>query len=171
MVVYDVTTIYFEAQGEDDLRKTGFSKDGKHQHPQIVLGLLVSKGGYPLAYDIFECNKYEGETMLPIIEAFRDKFDFKQMTIVADAGLLSNDNVDQIIEQGHFYILGARIKNETNLIKQKIMVLTLKDGQSAVIKKDEGCSLIIHYSEKRAKKDAHNRESGLKRLEKTTSKW
>jgi len=166
MVFYDVTTIYFEAQREDDLRKTGFSKDGKHQHPQIVLGLLVSKGGYPLAYDIFEGNKYEGETMLPIIEAFRDKFDFKQITIVADAGLLSNDNVDQIIEQGHFYILGARIKNESHLVKQKIMALTLKDGRSAVIKKDEGRSLIIHYSEKRAKKDAHNRERGLKRLEK-----
>ena len=166
MVFYDVTTIYFEAQREDDLRRTGFSKDGKHQHPQIVLGLLVSKGGYPLAYDIFEGNKYEGETMLPIIKAFKDKFDFKQITIVADAGLLSNDNVDQIIDQGHFYILGARIKNESNLVKEQILKLTLKDGQSAIIKKDEGCSLIIHYSEKRAKKDAFNRERGLKRLEK-----
>ena len=49
MVFYDVTTIYFEAEQEDELRKAGFSKDGKHQHPQIVLGLLVSTGGYPLA--------------------------------------------------------------------------------------------------------------------------
>jgi transposase len=59
---------------EDDLRKTGFSKEGKHQNPQIVLGLLVSEGGYPLAYDIFEGKQYEGHTMLPIINGFRDKY-------------------------------------------------------------------------------------------------
>ena len=67
VVYYDVTTLYFEASDEDDLRKTGFSKDGKHQHPQIVLGLLVSENGYPLDYEIFEGNKYEGETLLPVI--------------------------------------------------------------------------------------------------------
>ena len=61
---YDATTLYFEAEQEDDLRKTGFSKDGRHQQPQIVLGLLVSTGGYPLAYQIFEGKKFEGHTML-----------------------------------------------------------------------------------------------------------
>lgn len=70
VVFYDVTTLYFEAADEDDLRKTGFSKDGKHQQPQIVLGLLVSAGGYPLDYNIFEGNKYEGDTMLPVLEYF-----------------------------------------------------------------------------------------------------
>jgi len=68
IVFYDVTTVYFETDYEDDLRKTGFSKEGKHQNPQIVLGLLVSEGGYPLAYDIFEGKQYEGHTMLPIIK-------------------------------------------------------------------------------------------------------
>jgi hypothetical protein len=73
MVFYDVTTLYFEIDEEDDLRKTGFSKEGKHQSPQIVLGLLVSKNGYPLAYEIFEGNKFEGHTMLPVIESFKKK--------------------------------------------------------------------------------------------------
>jgi hypothetical protein len=58
VVFYDVTTLYFEIDNEDELRKTGFSKDGKHQHPQIVLGLLVSVDGYQLAYEIFEGNKF-----------------------------------------------------------------------------------------------------------------
>jgi transposase len=66
VVFYDVTTIYFEIDNEDGLKKTGFSKEGKHQNPQIVLGLLVGKNGYPLAYDIFEGSKFEGHTMLPI---------------------------------------------------------------------------------------------------------
>lgn len=68
VVFYDVTTLYFEASDEDDLRKMGFSKDGKSQHPQIVLGLLVSVGGYPLAFEMFEGNKFEGQTLLPVIE-------------------------------------------------------------------------------------------------------
>ena len=67
VLFYDVTTLYFEADYEDDLRKTGFSKEGRHSNPQIILGLLVSLGGYPLAYCIHEGNKYEGHTMLPTI--------------------------------------------------------------------------------------------------------
>lgn len=73
VVFYDVTTLYFETKDEDDFRKTGFSKDGKHQNRQIVLGLLVSQNGYPLDYDVFEGNKYEGDTLLPVIEHFEKK--------------------------------------------------------------------------------------------------
>lgn len=73
VVFYDVTTLYFEANEENDFKKMGFSKDGKHQQPQIVLGLLVSEDGYPLDYDIFEGDKYEGETLIPVIEHFVTK--------------------------------------------------------------------------------------------------
>jgi len=166
MVFYDVTTLYFEAGQEDDLRKTGFSKDGKHQHPQIVLGLLVSSSGYPLAYDIFEGNKYEGETMLPIVDSFKAKYGFEQVTIVADAGLLNGKNVEELEQRSYHYILGARIKNESGIIKKQILSLKLGNGQSSSIKKNENTTLIISYSEQRARKDRHNRERGLARLEK-----
>ena len=89
VVFYDVTTLYFEIDREDELRKTGFSKEGKHQHPQIVLGLLVSRNGYPLAYDIFEGNKFEGHTMLPVIDTFKEKYGLDQLVIIADSGLFS----------------------------------------------------------------------------------
>ncbi len=92
VVFYDVTTLYFEAGEEDELRQTGFSKDGKHQQPQIVLGLLVSAGGYPLDYNIFEGSKYEGDTMLPVLEYFEKKYTGSKLIVVADAGLLSNKN-------------------------------------------------------------------------------
>ncbi len=100
IVFYDVTTIYFEAESQDELRKTGFSKDGKHQNLQIVLGLLVSKGGYPLAYDIFEGKKFEGHTMLPIINAFKKKYNLNQLVVIADAGLLSKDNIKELQQGG-----------------------------------------------------------------------
>jgi transposase len=170
VVFYDVTTLYFEIEDEDDLRKTGFSKDGKHQQPQIILGLLVSIHGYPLAYEIFEGNKFEGYTMLPIIEAFKLKYNLEKLVIIADAGLLSNDNVEQLQRKKYEYILGARIKNESLPIKKEILALKLKNGESVAIKKDEQSKLIITFSEARAKKDAANRKRGLDKLEKAVAK-
>jgi len=164
-VFYDVTTIYFEIEQEDELRKTGFSKDGKHQNPQIVLGLLVSKDGYPLAFDIFDGNKYEGDTFLPVLEGFRVKYQLKKLTVVADAGLLSKSNVQQLIENGYDFILGARIKNEKQYIKDEILKLNIQNGESEVISKGD-TRLIITYSENRARKDQYNRERGIRKLEK-----
>jgi transposase len=166
IVFYDVTTLYFEAEQEDDLRKTGFSKDGKHQHPQIVLGLLVSIDGYPLAYDIFEGNKFEGHTMLPIIEAFKEKYKLNKLVVVADSGLMSASNIDELQLKGYEYIIGARIKNEKKDIQEKILALALGNGESANVEKDKYSKIIISYSDKRAAKDRHNRERGLHKLEK-----
>ena len=165
LVFYDVTTVYFEIDNEDELRKTGFSKEGKHQNPQIVLGLLVSKDGYPLAYDVFEGNKFEGHTMLPVLEAFKEKYALKQLVIVADSGLLSIQNIAELTSKNYEFILGARIKNENQAIKDKILSLSLKNGESTVVEKDRS-KLIITYSDSRAKKDKYNREKGLRKLEK-----
>ena len=74
IVFYDMTTLYFEASDEDDLRKTGFSKDGKHMNPQIFLGLLVGLGGYAIGYDIYEGNIYEGNTLIPFLENIGKKY-------------------------------------------------------------------------------------------------
>jgi transposase len=165
IVFYDVTTLYFEIDHEDTLRKTGFSKEGKHQNPQIVLGLLVSRNGYPLAYDIFEGNKFEGHTMLPVLDTFKEKYRLDQLVIIADSGLLSNTNIEELQGKGYEFILGARIKNEKKQIQEQILALSLKNGESAVIEKD-GLKLIVTYSDSRAKKDSQNREKGLRKLEK-----
>jgi transposase len=110
VVFYDVTTLYFQIDDEDEIRKRGFSKEGKHQNPQIVLGLLVSTGGYPLAFEIFEGNKFEGHTMLPVLDSFKEKYSLKQLVIVADSGLLSSQNIAELQAKGYEFILGARIK-------------------------------------------------------------
>jgi len=166
LVFYDVTTLYFEIDSEDDLRKTGFSKEGKHQHPQIMLGLLVSEGGYPLAYEIFQGNTFEGHTMLPILDVFKEKYNLGQLVIIADSALLSKTNTDELQDKGYEFILGARIKNEPTSIKRQILGLKLANNQSTVITKSDGKRLIISYSDKRARKDHHNRKRGLQKLEK-----
>ena len=158
--------LYFEIDQEDELRKTGFSKEGKHQNPQIVLGLLVSIDGYPLAYEVFEGNKFEGHTMLPVIDQFKAKYRLDQLVIIADSGLLSADNIEELQSKGYEFILGARIKNEKKAIQQKILNLKLDHGESTVLQKDEAIKLVISYSETRARKDRRNREKGLAKLEK-----
>lgn len=170
IVFYDVTTLYFEIDHEDDIRKAGFSKEGKHQHPQILLGLLVSKDGYPLAYEIFEGNKFEGHTMFPVIEKFREKYLIDKLVIIADTGMLSNETIKELQSKGYEYIIGARIKNESKEIKDIILSLRLKNGQSKIVDKAEGIKLIISYSEARAEKDNYNRDKGLSRLKKLISK-
>lgn len=167
VVFYDMTTIYFESSQPDELRMTGFSKDGKHQHPQIFLGLLVGKNGYPIGYDIFEGGIYEGHTLIPVLEKFEKRFDFEKPIVVADAGLLSKDNISALQTNGYGYILGARLKNESNSIKEKILAEEWNDGHTIRLKKGKRQHLVVSYSGMRAAKDLHNRERGLARLEKS----
>jgi transposase len=166
IVFYDMTTLYFEASDEDDLRKTGFSKDGKHQNPQIFLGLLVGLGGYAIGYDVFEGNIYEGHTLIPFIEKISKKFNLDKPVIVADAGLLSNENIKALREMDYQYIIGARLKNESEKIKKQILEKQLSDGQILCIKTQAKTRLIVAYATNRAIKDEHNRKRGLQRLEK-----
>jgi transposase len=166
VVFYDMTTLYFEASDEDDLRKTGFSKDGKHQNPQIFIGLLVGLEGYAIGYDIFQGNIYEGHTLIPFIEKIRQKFKLDKPIIIADAGLLSKDNIKALEENKYEYILGGRLKNESNQIKEQILTDQYIDGALKSYRKTETSRVIVHYSNVRAKKDEYNRKRGLIRLEK-----
>lgn len=168
IVFYDITTLYFETEDEDDLRKIGFSKDGKFQHPQIMLGLLVGKGGYPIGYDIFEGNTFEGHTLMPTLEKIKKKYGFKNPVVVADAALLSKKNLESLAEAKYRFIVGGRIKNEANVIKTKILKQGkgMKNGNSFSIKKEDGTKLVITFSATRAQKDVYNRERGLRKLKK-----
>ncbi len=107
LLFYDVTTLYFEADYGDEFRETGFLKDGKHSQPQVVLGLLVSKDGYPLSYSVFNGSQYEGRTMLPVVEDFVQRFNLDDFIVVADSGLMSQSNI-ALLESGNYkYIIGA----------------------------------------------------------------
>lgn len=165
LMFYDVTTLYFETDYGDEFREPGFSKDGKHSLPQVVLGLLVSKDGYPLSYSVFSGSQYEGRTMLPVIEDFIHRFNLDDFIVVADSGLMNQRNIAMLESCNYKYIIGARIKNESNEIKKWILSLTMQDGE--FIETYKGSSrLIVGYSANRAKKDKHNRGKGIKRLEK-----
>lgn len=168
LMFYDVTTLYFERApgGEDDIRQSGFSKDGKTAEAQIVLGLLVSKDDYPLAYSIFNGSQYEGFTMIPVIDDFVRRFSLDDFVVVADSGLMSTKNIKLLRAAQYKYVIGARIKNESSDIKEWILSLPKDDKNTYEYVKQNGDRLIVSYSEKRARKDAHNRQKGVERLKK-----
>lgn len=163
---YDMTTLYFESSEEDELRRYGFSKDGKNACPQIFLGLLVAAGGNPIGYEIFEGNTSESRTLIPMIRKLSDRFDFGKPVVIADSGLLTKNNISELERDGYQYILGARPKNETVAIRNQILQMKLSDGDLAEIDKGAGVRLIVSMSTKRAHNDAHNRQRGLARLQK-----
>ena len=165
VMFYDVTTLYFETDREDDLRKTGFSKEGRHRNPQIILGILVDRNGCPLAYTIHEGSKYEGRTMLPVIEGFVKKYALEDFIVVADSGLMNADNVAELERLGYRYILGARIKTESREVRDAILSWEKRDRKMFEIAKGEDRRLLVGYTADRAKKDAYNREKGVRRLE------
>ncbi len=165
---YDVATLYFETESEDDLRKMGFSKDGKFHKPQIMLGILTGDEGLPISYDIFQGNAFEGHTIIPFLKKVEENYGFKKPIVVADAAMLSKSNIEKLEHYGYKYIVGGRIKNEDEKTKENILkrAKNITDGEGFSFKKSNGSRLVVTYSQKRANKDAHNREKGLKRLRK-----
>ncbi|GAA1485412.1 hypothetical protein GCM10009625_22160 [Brachybacterium fresconis] len=96
-MLYDVTTLYFEAKYEVELRKVGFSKE-RRVDPQIVVGLLVDRQGFPLEFGCYEGNKAETRTIIPIIKQFQARHNRADMVVVADAGMLSAGNLNDFAE-------------------------------------------------------------------------
>ena len=167
LMFYDVSTLYFETSKTDVLREPGFSKDGKTAESQVVLGLLVSRGGYPLSYSLYNGSQYEGYTMIPMIDDFRQRFNLgEDFIVVADSGLMSAENVKLLRDAKYKYVIGARIKGEKKAVKQKILGWEKKNGDFFELKRENGERLIVGYSEERAKKDAYNRSRGVERLRK-----
>ena len=161
---YDTSTLYFESQ-EDDVRVPGYSKDGKNENPQVVLGLLVGAGGNPIGYELHKGNQYEGTTLLPMVKKLERRFNLSHPTIVADAGLLSKSNIEQLEQEGYEYIIGARIRSMPKADKEAVLELGLKDGETKSLTINDRRH-VISMSESRARKDARDRENGIKRLEK-----
>jgi transposase len=139
LLFYDVTTLYFETFESDELRKTGFSKDSKSQQPQILVALMVTQDGFPISYEVFAGNTFEGHTMLPVIEAFIKKYKVPNFTVIADAAMISTTNIDALQKAGVHYIVGARLGNiPTQMLEIIDQSLSREDGKIIRIRTDNG---------------------------------
>ncbi len=164
-VLYDVTTLYFESFSPDEFRKPGFSKDNKPNQPQIIIGLMVDNQGFPLTYSVFEGNRFEGKTFLPVIQGFQEKYGVRTLTVVADAAMISWDNVQKLKEAGLSYIVGARLGNLNHqLITEISQKLNQQEKANLRLETDRGF-LVCDFSQKRYDKDKWEME---KQVDKAT---
>jgi transposase len=115
LVLYDVSTLYFETDTGDGFRESGFSKE-RRLEPQITVGLLTDAAGFPLMVNAFEGNRAETTTMLPTITAFMAAHGLTDVVVVADAGMVSEKNMRAIEAEGLSFILGAKIPHVPYLI-------------------------------------------------------
>lgn len=163
LLFYDVTTLYFETFTEDELRKNGFSKDNKSQQPQIVVALMVTPDGFPIGYEVFSGNTFEGHTLIPTIKSFIKKHKVEHFTVVADAAMISTENVNALRAEKVSYIVGARLGNVTaDLLATIDQKLPRTDGSITRLKTDNGY-LICSFSKKRFNKDKYEMQKQIDR--------
>lgn len=164
-VLYDVTTLYFETFKSDNLRKHGFSKDNKAQQPQIVVGLMVTPEGFPVSYEIFTGNTFEGTTFLPSILAFKSLHKIETLTIVADAAMLSLENTKKLVAHGLTYVVGARLGNIPSTLLEIIDDNLIRSDQRSMRTDTQNGTLICSFSKKRYSKDLSEMNKYIKKAE------
>ncbi len=169
LVLYDVTTLYFEVQKEDDYRKPGMSKE-RRLEPQIIVGLLVDQTGFPLELSSFEGNKAETTTILPVVEQFKKRHGLLDVTVVADAGMLSAKNLEALSAAGYSYIVGSRLNKIPYDIAEYQKTKELTDNQIITSKSAvDGQRIVYQYRAKRATLDQRNIDKQVAKAEKIVS--
>ncbi len=149
LVFYDVTTLYFETHREDEFRKNGFSKDLKIGQPQVLVGLVVNQTGFPIYYDIFQGNTFEGKTILPVILELQATYQIRKLTVVADAGMLSESNLQELEAHQIDYIVGARL-GKLPVTEIREIAKELGSTDQKILRRK---NLLFEYSVRRAHKD------------------
>jgi transposase len=194
VVFYDVTTFHFESNRADELKEFGFSKAGKFNEVQVVMGLIIDVEGNPIGYDLFPGNTFDGKTLLEALAALKQRFSIRKLIFVADKGINSKKNLHLIKQAGYDYIVSSRIKNSPQKIKDAIFssedYYHLTDDQTGettfrykvlpdheVIYRDEqGVTqklldhLIISWSRERAQRDEKDRERQIAKAQKKIEK-
>jgi hypothetical protein len=177
VVLYDVTTLYFEAIDEDELRKVGMSKE-RRVDPQIVVGLLVDSEGFPLEIHCFEGNTAETLTLVPVLKSFQDRHQTRDLVVVADAGMLSAANLNALEDAGFSFIVGSRISKAPYDLAAHFERHGnhFADGQTLESTRTMGTGanardrrVVYHYSFTREKRDNYTLNKQIEKAEKVAS--
>ena len=171
VLLFDVTTLYFESQNSDELREYGYSKDHKIGETQLVLALATTKEGLPVGYTLFSGKTAETKTLLQCIDEWKKFILIDKVIIVADKAMMSDLNLQAMEEANIRYIVAAKLKQLPKTLKNQILKKNYE--QTGMVNNDsvrfrehthQERRLIVSYSESRAIKDRHDREKLLLRL-------
>ncbi len=167
VLFFDVTTLYYESFEEDGFRNKGYSKDMKFNQPQVVLALMVTKEGLPVGYEVFPGDTYEGHTFIPCLKELKEKYGVNRVIFVADSGMCNKANLDHLEAEGFEYIIGARLKGQTQQVTDQILsdqYLQINSNEAIQEIAHHKGRLIVHYAKDRARKNAGDRRRAIEKL-------
>jgi transposase len=193
IVFFDVTTLYFESVAEDELKGFGYSKDCKFNQVQVVLALATTSEGIPVGYKLFRGNTAETKTLILCLDEWKKSINIEKVVFVADRAMFTKENIYEIEKRGYNYIISAKIRSMDIITKKKILDengYKIRDinGEitwektfehtlehkfkvdKKVVKYSLNGRLICTYSSKRAKKDLHDRQRIIDKIEKFLNK-
>jgi transposase len=177
LVLFDVTTLYFESTEVDELRNFGYSKDCRFNTTQVVLALATNKDGLPIGYELFEGNKAEVKTLVAAIAHWKTLFDIGEVCFVGDRAMFTRDNLSILEANNYKYIVAAKLRSLPEESQEK--VLDENNYQPTILKNEfawinelehEGRRLIVSYKKRRALKDIKEREQVLNKIKKLIGK-
>lgn len=171
LLLFDVTTLYFESQQSDGLRENGYSKDHKIGEVQVVLALATTSNGSPIGYHLFPGNTAEVKTLLTCIKKWREDFKITNTIVVADRAMLSETNLALMEAEGLTYVVAAKLKSLPASLKKDILfqnqvLIGEEIGELIRLQEHEhqGRRLVVSYSKSRANKDQGDRDRLIRRL-------
>lgn len=174
ILFFDCTTLYFESTEVDDIRVFGYSKDHRFNTTQVVLALATNSDGLPIGYELFAGNKAEVKTLLACLTNWQRLFAIQSVCFVADRAMMSDDNLIMLENAGHHYVIAAKLRSLPRSIiaemeeEHRYQLQTLHDGMGWVGEFEyKTRRLIVSYKTDRARRDAHQREQILNKINKT----
>jgi isopentenyldiphosphate isomerase len=175
VLFFDVTTLYFESIERDELRNFGFSKDCKFNQSQVMLALVTTHEGLPISYQLFPGNTFEGHTLLHMVKELKESFKVSKITLVADRGMFTRDNLAELEKHEIQYVVAAKLKSFSKAKKDEILNSEFKptcvNNEFHWVRdfENDGRRLVVSNSSSRAKKDASDRQRLVDRLLKKVS--
>ena len=177
ILFFDCTTLYFESTETDELRQFGYSKDHRFNTTQVVLALATTQDGLPIGYELFEGNKAEVKTLLTCLESWKKTFKIGSVCFVADRAMMSEENLKALDDQGHSYVVAAKLRSLPETLKADILAeehYTIQSFGDHVGWVGEfsykSRRLIVSYKATRAHRDAHQRHQVVEKITKRLGK-
>lgn len=170
LLLFDVTTLYFESTQEDDLRSFGYSKDQKFHSVQVVLALATASNGLPVGYELFRGNTAEVSTLVACIESWKKLLPIGEVRIVADRAMMSEKNLQMLEESKISYVVAAKLRKQPKEIREEILAKSKENSGLVLDRTQEGRRLLVTFCKDRQNKDAKDRQRILDKVAKKIGK-
>lgn len=178
MVCYDLTSTYFEGDPRPSDRfpskAFGYSRDKRSDRPQVVIGLLCTGDGYPIAHHVFAGNTSDSTTLPEVLKDLADRFKVGNITVVADRGLITVANVEETTKNGFSHILATKLHRDAKCAEALQLVeapdtvwveVPSANSRAAEVSLADGTRAVVVESDERQTRDTARTAELVERTE------